>query len=86
MEEGRWSPSSIELLPDDRSQWWPDAAELTGAREAAFGYLDTHQATDGRWSEDYGVTALVAFAMLNGGRDTEHPVVAKAMAMDQHEI
>ena len=81
VEDGRWTPSSIDTLPDNRNQWWPDTAELTGAREAAMGYLDTQQAPDGSWSEDYGVTALVAFAMLNGGRDTEHPVVAKAMVM-----
>jgi squalene-hopene/tetraprenyl-beta-curcumene cyclase len=80
MEDGRWTPSPIELLPNDRSQWWPDAPELTGAREAAFEWLDTQQAAGGSWSEDYGVTALVAFAMLNGGRDADHPVVAKALA------
>lgn len=80
VEDGRWTPSSIELLPDDRSQWWPDATELTGSREAAMGYLDSQQAADGSWSEDYGVTALTTFAMLNGGRDTDHPVVAKALA------
>jgi squalene-hopene/tetraprenyl-beta-curcumene cyclase len=79
VEDG-WTPSSIDGLPDDRSQWWPDAAELTSARGAAFGWLDDHQASDGSWSEDYGVTALVSFAMLNGGRDVDHPVVAKALA------
>lgn len=80
VEDGRWSPSSIDILPDDRSQWWPDAVELTGARETAIEWLDTQQAVDGSWSEDYGVTALVAFAMLNGGRETDHPVVSKALA------
>lgn len=77
---GRWAPSPIDALPEDRSQWWPDDARLTGAREAAFDWLDDQQAGDGSWSEDYGVTALVAFAMLNGGRDVDHPVVAKALA------
>ncbi|UCC92792.1 MAG: terpene cyclase/mutase family protein [Thermoplasmata archaeon] len=80
VEDGRWSPASVEILPDDRSMWWPDNAELSGARAAAFGWLDSQQTSDGRWSEDYGVTALVSFAMLNGGRDSDHPVVAKAMA------
>jgi squalene-hopene/tetraprenyl-beta-curcumene cyclase len=80
VEDGQWRPGSIDVLPDDRSQWWPDAVELTGAREAAFNWLDTQQADDGSWSEDYGVTGLVAFAMLNGGREADHPVVARALA------
>ncbi len=80
VEGGRWSPTSIELLPDDRSQWWPDAVELTGAREAAFGWLDGQQGPGGDFGADYGVTALTAFAMLNGGRDADHPVVARALA------
>ena len=77
---GGWAPSPIDALPEDRSEWWPDDAPLTGAREAAFDWLDGQQAADGSWSEDYGVTGLVAFAMLNGGRDSDHPVVAKALA------
>ncbi|MCK5415162.1 MAG: hypothetical protein KAJ35_07260, partial [Thermoplasmata archaeon] len=80
VEEGTWAPSPIDVLPEDRSEWWPDDARLTGAREAAFDWLEGQQATDGTWSEDYGVTGLVAFAMLNGGRDVDHPVVAKALS------
>ncbi|MCK5251324.1 MAG: hypothetical protein KAQ96_00185, partial [Thermoplasmata archaeon] len=71
VEEGTWAPSPIDVLPEDRSEWWPDDARLTGAREAAFDWLEDQQATDGTWSEDYGVTGLVAFAMLNGGRDVD---------------
>lgn len=80
MDGGRWSPTSVEALPDDRDQWWPDTVELTGAREAAFEWLDGQQDTSGSFSGDYGVTGLAAFAMLNGGRTADHPVVANALA------
>jgi squalene-hopene/tetraprenyl-beta-curcumene cyclase len=80
VEEGTWAVSPIDELPDDRSTWWPEEAQLVGAREAGFEWLDAQQAGDGSWGEDYGVTALVAFAMLNGGRSTGHPVVARALA------
>jgi len=42
-------------------------------------WLDTQQGGDGLWSEDFGVTSLVAFAMLNGDRDADHPAVAAAL-------
>ncbi len=86
MGDGRWSPSPIEDLPTDRDAWWPDTAELTGAREAAFAWLDDQQGPGGQFDEDYGVTALAAFAMLNGGRSADHPVVAKALAYVLSEV
>jgi len=76
-----WLPTPVDELPADRSAWWPAQAELTGAREAAFEWLDSQQASDGTFGEDYGVTALAAFAMLNGGRTISHPVVARALAV-----
>lgn len=86
MEDGRWSPCPIELLPEERTQWWPDTATLTGAREAAFTWLDDQQGPGGQFDEDYGVTALAAFAMLNGGRTADHPVVARALAYVLSEV
>ncbi len=74
-----WTIVPPEELPDERNEWWPDAGELGGARELAFDWLDDQQGADGLWTEDYGVTALVAFAMLNGGRDAKHPAVSTAL-------
>jgi squalene-hopene/tetraprenyl-beta-curcumene cyclase len=75
-----WGPSPIEDLPTERSEWWPDTTELTGARETALAWLDGQQEQGGNFGEEYGVTALTAFAMLNGGRSADNPVVAKALA------
>lgn len=74
-----WGISPLDRLPSERTQWWPEQAELVGARETAMDWLDTQQGGDGLWSEDFGVTGLVAFAMLNGGRDADHPAVAAAL-------
>jgi squalene-hopene/tetraprenyl-beta-curcumene cyclase len=73
-------------LPADRAEWWPNVAELTGAREAAFAWLDGQQGPGGSFGDDYGVTGLVAFAMLNGGRTPDHPVMAKALAYILSEV
>jgi squalene-hopene/tetraprenyl-beta-curcumene cyclase len=77
--EKGWTIVQPEELPDDRSDWWPDETQLRGARELAFDWLDDHNDVDGLWSEDHGVNALVAFAMLNGGRQVDHPVVSAAL-------
>ncbi|NOQ53946.1 MAG: hypothetical protein GQ558_05010 [Thermoplasmata archaeon] len=74
-----WGISPLDRLPSERTQWWPEQALLVGARETAMDWLDTQQGGDGQWSEDFGVTGLVAFAMLNGGRDADHPAVAAAL-------
>jgi squalene-hopene/tetraprenyl-beta-curcumene cyclase len=79
-EEDPWVPVAIEDLPEERDDWWPNEAELTGAREAALEWLDEQQGPGGNIGEEYGVTGLAAFAMLNGGRTADHPVVAKALA------
>ena len=74
-----WGISPLDRLPSERTQWWPEQAGLVGARETAMEWLDTQQGGDGQWSEDLGVTGLVAFAMLNGGRGADHPAVAAAL-------
>jgi squalene-hopene/tetraprenyl-beta-curcumene cyclase len=74
-----WTVCPVDHLPRERSEWWPDAAPLVEAREAAFDWLEDRQAQDGSWTEDFGVTALVAFAFLNGGASPDHPVVARAL-------
>ncbi len=83
---GSWVPTSVADLPSDRVEWWPSEAELTGAREAAFAWMDDQQGPVGQFDEEYGVTALAAFAMLNGGRTADHPVVAKALAYVLSEV
>ena len=78
-EQGRWTVLPTDRLPADRAQWWPDPAALAVARQAAFDWLQATQAADGTWGSDFGVTALGAFALLNGGTPADHPMVARAL-------
>jgi len=78
-EGGRWTVLPTDRLPADRAEWWPDAAALAEARQAAFDWLQADQAADGTWGSDLGVTALGALALLNGGTPADHPVVAAAL-------
>jgi squalene-hopene/tetraprenyl-beta-curcumene cyclase len=78
-EQGRWTVLPTDRLPADRAQWWPDPAALAVARQAAFDWLQANQASDGTWGSDFGVTALGAFALLNGGTPADHPMVARAL-------
>ncbi len=78
-DDRTWKVCPVDQLPRERSEWWPDSAPLVEAREAALDWLGDRQALDGSWAEDFGVTALVAFAFLNGGTAPDHPVVAAAL-------
>ena len=78
-EGGRWTVLPTDRLPADRAQWWPDPAALAVARQAAFDWLQANQAADGTWGSDFGVTAIGAFALLNGGTPADHPMVACAL-------
>jgi squalene-hopene/tetraprenyl-beta-curcumene cyclase len=79
-EVTRWSPTPVDRLPTERTVWWPDTTILTGVRETGLAWLEENQAPDGRWDPDFGVNAIAAFALLNGGRGADHPVVARALA------
>ncbi len=76
-----WSISSLDDLAEDRSEWWPDTAVLRTSREMALDWLEDNQAPDGTWGDDFGVTGIAAFALLNGGRDASHPAVARAISL-----